>query len=92
MTISKIVTAGCSRTYDFVVPYCYNRNMNENEEPTMTDLAECETLTASALSEDVDWESLLPPVIPEQRSEWIDDEPVHDDRWDHGIPSWSAWA
>jgi hypothetical protein len=66
--------------------------MNNNEEPTMADLAECETLTAEALSEEIDWEALLEPVIPTPRAEWIEDDPTHDDRWDSGIPSWSAWA
>lgn len=43
-----------------------------------------------------DWEALLPEVIdvaPKVDEDfWAEDENVHDDRWDSGIPSWSAWA
>lgn len=46
--------------------------------------------------ENVGWEALLEPVVKVTQKEsedfWNEDENVHDDRWDSGIPSWSAWA
>lgn len=63
-------------------------------EPTAADLAAMEVEVAEA--EVTDWESLLPEVIdvaPKSDEDfWAEDENVHDDRWDSGIPSWSAWA
>ena len=41
------------------------------------------------------WEALLEPVVTVAKVDedfWAEDENVHDDRWDNGVPSWSAWA
>lgn len=60
-------------------------------EPTAADLLAVEPVAESV----TDWESLIEPVIVVKKNDedfWNEDENVHDDRYDHGIPRWSAWA
>ena len=65
-------------------------------EPTEADLIGAAADETAALSENVDWEALLEPVITTPKFDedfWAEDENVHDDRYDgEGVPSWSAWA
>jgi len=63
-------------------------------EPTADDLA---GMDAEVADLDVtDWEALIEPLVvvaPKVDEDyWAEDENVHDDRWDSGVPSWSAWA
>lgn len=61
------------------------------EEPTEADLLAEESVDVSL----TDWEALLEPVITTPKVDedfWAEDENIHDDRWDSGIPNWSAWA
>lgn len=62
-------------------------------EPTEADLMATEAEVADL--DVTDWDALLEPVITTPKVDedfWAEDENVHDDRWDSGVPSWSAWA
>ena len=69
------------------------------EGPTEADLLalDAEVAPVADLSAD-EWAALLDAevgsVTPKKVDEdfWAEDENVHDDRWDSGVPSWSAWA
>jgi len=73
-----------------------NITLDTITEPTEADLIGAAADEAAALSENVDWEALLEPVITTPKYDedfWAEDENVHDDRYDgEGVPSWSAWA
>lgn len=66
-------------------------------EPTDADLAGVETPSDDLTV--AEWAALLDecePVVKITAADadeyWHEDDNVHDDRYDGGIPSWSAWA
>lgn len=65
--------------------------------PTDADLA-AEAAEAPVAETVEDWAALLDAEVGTVEVKkfdedfWNEDENVHDDRYDNGIPSWSAWA